>query len=162
MNLLLRYWDAVLVLQNIVVAAESLGLGTVYIGDAPGMHLHERLGLPENVFPAGLVLIGHPDGKRPEKARYRLPMEAIVHRNRYLEPTEDQLEDWHDRYTEMFEKRHEELPDVERERLAADGIENGLQRFCRGVAEYFAGVDAAVLENLRRGGFRVADWDTKE
>ena len=162
MNLLLRYWDAVLVLQNIVVAAESLGLGTVYIGDAPGMHLHERLGLPENVFPAGLVLIGHPDGKRPEKARYRLPMEAVVHRNRYLEPTEDQLEDWHDRYTEMFEKRHEELPDVERERLAADGIENGLQRFCRGVAEYFAGVDAAVLENLRRGGFRVADWGTRE
>jgi len=158
MNLFLRYWDAVLALQNIVVAAESLGLGTVYIGEAPGMDLHEKLGLPKNVFPAGLVLVGHPAQEPPEDPRYRVPLEAVVHTNRYVEPTVEQLESWYGRYGEMFNKQYEGLPEAERASLAGQGVRNGVQHFCHNIANYYRGVDAGVVKNLRRGGFRVAGW----
>ena len=154
-HLLHAHWDA-------IVAAESLGLGTVFIGRAHSMDLHELLGLPENVCPAGLVLIGHPDGKRPEKARYRLPMEAIVHRNRYRRPTQEQLEAWYGRYKEMFDRHYEALSDEEKQRLASEGVETGLQRFCHLEGTFSREADAAVLANLERGGFHVADWGTRE
>jgi len=158
MNLFLRYWDAVLALQNVVVAAESLGLGTVYIGEAPGMDLHEKLDLPANVFPAGLVLIGHPAQEPPKDPRYRVPLDAVVHRNRYVEPTAEQLESWYGRYGEMFGKQFDGLPDDERATLAERGIRNGLQHFCHSIANYHSSVDAGVIENLRRGGFGISDW----
>ena len=158
MNLFLRYWDAVLALQNVVVAAESLGLGTVYIGDAPGMDLHEKLGLPENVLPAGLVLVGHPAQEPPKEPRYRVPLEAVVHRNRYIEPTADQLESWYGRYGETFDERYDGLPEDERAVLTDQGVRNGVQHFCHNVANFYRGVDKGVVENLRRGGFHINDW----
>ena len=157
-HLLHAHWDAILALQNVVVAAESLGLGTVFIGRAHSMDLHELLELPENVCPAGLVLIGRPAGEWPETPRYRLPMEAVVHRNRYRRPTEEQLEAWYDRYKETFDKHYEALSDEEKQQLAAEGVESGLQRFRHLEGTFYREADAAVLTNLERGGFHVADW----
>ena len=160
MNLFLRYWDAVLALQNVVVAAERLGLGTVYIDEAPGMDLHKRLGLPENVFPAGLVLIGHPAEEPPENPRFRLPTEAVVHRSRYREPNDNELEAWYDRHEEMFDRHYEPLSDEEKQRLASEGVDSRLQRFCHVEGTFYREADAAVLTNLEHGGFHVADWGT--
>ena len=122
------------------------------------MDLHELLGLPGNVCPAGLVLIGHPEGDRPEKPRYRLPMEAVVHRNRYRRPTDAQLEAWYGRTKEMFDRHYEALSDEEKRRLASEGVGTGLQRFCHLEGTFYREADPAVLANLERGGFRVAGW----
>ncbi|MGA9231757.1 MULTISPECIES: oxygen-insensitive NADPH nitroreductase [unclassified Exiguobacterium] len=75
--------DAGLAAQNLVVAAESLGYGTVYIGSLrnDARKVSELLELPSHVVPLFGVAVGLPDqqpGKKP-----RLPMEAIFHRNTY-------------------------------------------------------------------------------
>ena len=157
-HLLHVHWDAILALQNVVVAAESLGLGTVYIGRVHMMDLHELLELPENVFPAGLVLIGYPAGERSEKRPYRLPMEAVVHRNRYRVPTDEELEAWYGPYKELFDRQYENLTDEDRQRLAAEGVQSGLQRLSHLEGSFYQEADAATLGNLRRGGFYVDNW----
>lgn len=63
-ELLLSLDDALIAAQNSVVAAESLGVGTCYIGDImENWEFHRDLfKLPEFVFPAALVCYGYPKG----------------------------------------------------------------------------------------------------
>ncbi|MGE6556159.1 oxygen-insensitive NADPH nitroreductase [Exiguobacterium artemiae] len=75
--------DAGLAAQNLVIAAESLGYGTVYIGSLrnDAVKVSELLALPNHVVPLFGVAVGIPDqqpGKKP-----RLPMDAVFHRNTY-------------------------------------------------------------------------------
>lgn len=63
--------DALLAAQNVVVAAESMGLGTVYLGSilADPRPVVKALELPELTFPVLGLLVGHPGpGARPEAA----------------------------------------------------------------------------------------------
>lgn len=70
--------DVLIGAQNLVVAAESLGLGTVYLGsiggDAPA--LIEALKLPLRTFPLVGVLVGHPAQEPALKPR--LPREIAT------------------------------------------------------------------------------------
>jgi len=61
-DLLLAVADAVIAAQNTVVAAESLGIGSCYIGDILEQEekIREVLGLDEYVFPAAFVVYGFP------------------------------------------------------------------------------------------------------
>ena len=62
--------DAALAAQNALVAAESLGLGTVYVG-ALRNHPAEvaaELGLPPNAFAAFGLAVGHPDPAVPPRS----------------------------------------------------------------------------------------------
>jgi FMN reductase (NADPH) len=156
LNFLLAYWDAVIALQNAVIAAESLGLGTVYIGDVARKDLRQMLSLPEDVFPAGLVLIGHP-AQEPE-LRQRLPSEAVVHRNRYQPATEEQMRAWYRRYEEIFERQFANLSDEDRLEQQSAGVVSGIQKLCRDMGEFFESTDALVLANMRRAGFEVETW----
>jgi nitroreductase len=75
--------DAALAAQNAVVAAESLGLGTVYVGAL--RHEPEQvaaeLGLPPGAFaPFGLA-VGYP--ARPSAVKPRLPQSLVLHREQY-------------------------------------------------------------------------------
>jgi len=92
-NFFMGIWDALIALQNVVVAAESLGLGTCYIGSAVEMNIHEIFGAPEFVFPAGMIVLGYPDHS-PELSK-RLPLDAVVHKNQYRLPTDDDLKTWY-------------------------------------------------------------------
>lgn len=56
-NLMIFCWDAVIALHNVVVAAEGLGLGGVYIGIILSQDIQESLSVPEYVFPAGQVTL---------------------------------------------------------------------------------------------------------
>ena len=51
-NFLISYWDAIIALQNITIAAESLGLGTCYIGNFLEADISKIFQTPEYVFPA--------------------------------------------------------------------------------------------------------------
>ncbi|WP_052339716.1 oxygen-insensitive NADPH nitroreductase [Gorillibacterium massiliense] len=82
-NLVAALVDAALAAQNAVVAAESLGLGAVYIG-AIRNHIHavaELLELPELVMPVFGMCLGYPD--QEPILRPRLPLAAVLHENRY-------------------------------------------------------------------------------
>jgi FMN reductase (NADPH) len=75
--------DAALLSQNVALAAESLGLGIVYIG-AIRNHPAEvvaELALPDLVFPITGMCLGYPDEAPETKAR--LPLPAVLHREQY-------------------------------------------------------------------------------
>lgn len=77
--------DAALAAQNALVALESLGLGSVYIGALRNRPLEvaELLGLPPNVLGVFGQVIGYPDPERPADVKPRLPQEVVLHRERY-------------------------------------------------------------------------------
>ncbi|MEU8898664.1 NADPH-dependent oxidoreductase [Nocardia sp. NPDC048505] len=77
--------DAALAAQNAVVAAESLGLGTVYIGalrNHPELVAAE-LNLPQHVFAVFGLVVGHPDPSGPTRIKPRLPQAAVLHHETY-------------------------------------------------------------------------------
>lgn len=84
-SLLLGTIDAALAAQNAVVALESLGLGSVYIGgirnDIEGVS--RELGLPPMVYPVFGLCVGYPSDERPAKVKPRLPQRAVLHHEQY-------------------------------------------------------------------------------
>jgi len=75
--------DALLVAQNVCIAAESEGLGICYLGTTTYLagKIIDLLHLPKGVVPVTTVTIGWPD-EQP-KLVDRLPMEAVVHQETY-------------------------------------------------------------------------------
>lgn len=69
--------DAMIAAQNMVVAAESLGMGTVYLGSIlnDNAKLSELLKLPKYVYPAVGLAVGWPDQEPLLKPR--LPRHVI-------------------------------------------------------------------------------------
>lgn len=83
---LLAVSDATIAAQNAVVAAESLGIGSCYIGDImEHCELHqELLGLPKYVFPAAMLVFGYPTEQQKERTKpERADLRHIVHENTY-------------------------------------------------------------------------------
>ena len=77
--------DAALAAQNLVVAAEALGLGTCYIGalrSKPEV-ISEELGLPPNAMGLFGMCVGYPDVEKLSDIKPRLPQSAIVHSETY-------------------------------------------------------------------------------
>ncbi|CAM2999525.1 oxygen-insensitive NADPH nitroreductase [Paenibacillus sediminis] len=75
--------DTALAAQNAAVAAESLGLGIVYIGGIRNRieEVTRLLELPKHVYPVFGMCVGHPD--QQTMLRPRLPQKAVLHRNKY-------------------------------------------------------------------------------
>jgi hypothetical protein len=77
--------DAALAAQNAVVAAESLGLGTVYIGALRNQPeaVAQVIDLPPRAAVVFGLVVGHPDPALPAAVKPRLPREAILHHDSY-------------------------------------------------------------------------------
>lgn len=75
--------DAGIMAQNCLLAAESMGLGGVYIGGLRNnaADVDKLLDLPNNTAVLFGMCLGHPD-QSPE-IKPRLPMEVIMHENQY-------------------------------------------------------------------------------
>ncbi|SDP79620.1 oxygen-insensitive NADPH nitroreductase [Desulforhopalus singaporensis] len=75
--------DVALVAQNTMLAAESLGLGGVFIGGIRNdpVQLCEILDIPEQVYPVFGLCLGYPSDV-PE-VKPRLPLEVIVKEEKY-------------------------------------------------------------------------------
>jgi nitroreductase len=91
--------DVALMAQNMMVAAESEGLGAVFIGGIRNdpMTVSELLELPDLVYPVFGMCLGWPD-QDPE-VKPRLPVEMILHEDRYHD---ERIADDVDRYDEMM------------------------------------------------------------
>lgn len=92
-ELLLAFSDALIAAQNMVVAAEALGLGSCYIGDIlENYEIHrELLDLPPFAIPAGMLVIGHPTEQSKNRRKPpRVDARHIVYENTYraLDPQE--------------------------------------------------------------------------
>ena len=80
------YWylDCSAATQNVLLAAEALGLGAVWTAAYPYEDridvVRQNTGLPENIVPLCVIPIGYPDG--PQKAKDKFDLQR-VHRNQY-------------------------------------------------------------------------------
>jgi len=151
-NLFIGFWDAIIALHNVVVAAESLGLGTCYMGTVLSVDIQRALGTPEYVFPAGMVWLGYPD-ESPE-LRSRLPLEAVVHRNGYHVPTDDEIRAfYHQKNQEWWDGLSEQSKRAFRER----GITNKAQERTIGhyTEQFIKGESKRILENLEKAKFKL-------
>ena len=93
-DLLLAVSDATIAAQNAVVAAESLGIGSCYIGDIMEQReVHqEMLHLPRYVFPCCMLVFGYPTQQQLERPKpERAAMQHIVHENTYRDMDHDEL-----------------------------------------------------------------------
>ncbi|GIE93007.1 NADPH-dependent oxidoreductase [Paractinoplanes rishiriensis] len=82
---IIGFVDTALAAQNTVLAAESLGLGSVFVG-AIRNHpeaVAAELGLPPHTVAAFGLAVGTPDATEPAGVKPRLPQAAVLHRERF-------------------------------------------------------------------------------
>jgi hypothetical protein len=84
--------DALLVAQNVALAAEAEGLGICYLGTTTYMaeHFINALQLPKFVIPVTAITVGYPDETPP--LTDRLPLEAVVHFEKYNDFTKEDID----------------------------------------------------------------------
>ncbi len=78
------YWfmfDVALAMQNLVLVAESLGLGTVYLGGFDAQKAGEILGIPAGYCVVAMTPLGYPD-EQPE-AKPRKELSEIIFHDRF-------------------------------------------------------------------------------
>lgn len=95
-DLLLAYSDALIAAQNTVVAAESLKIGSCYIGDIIENceDIRKLLKLPEYVMPAAMLVYGYPTNQQKSRTKpARFNKAYIVFENSYqkLSPEEHRM-----------------------------------------------------------------------
>lgn len=93
-DILLAIEDAMIAAQNMVVAAESFGLGSCYIGDIlENAEIHrELLKLDDYVLPISLLVIGYPSpAVETRKKPKRFNREFIVFENTYRRLSSEEI-----------------------------------------------------------------------
>ncbi len=83
--------DAILVSQNVALAAESQGLGICYLGStlANADQIGEILELPQHVVPVVGFSVGYP-AESPD-LRDRLPSDGLIHWERYQDYSDQEI-----------------------------------------------------------------------
>ncbi|WP_078120041.1 oxygen-insensitive NADPH nitroreductase [Thiosocius teredinicola] len=83
--------DVALMAQNVLLAAESMGLGGVFIGGIRNdpQVVVDQLGLPERVAPVFGMCLGWPDQQNEVKPR--MPVDLVLHQDVYRDPSDDEL-----------------------------------------------------------------------
>ena len=65
-------FDVALAMQNLVLAAYSLGLGTVHVGSFDAKKVASLLGVPEGISVVSMTPLGYPDEEPPVRPRKEL------------------------------------------------------------------------------------------
>jgi len=142
----ISFIDTIICAQNICTAADSLGLGSVYIGTILEFFtdIRDMFQLPNGVFPVVLLCLGYP--KVRLLSRKKLDVEVIVHADRYHEIEDQKLIDaFNEKYSglkvEIIEERLETISKVCRkvhgeefakrciDRIKENGYINPVQRY---------------------------------
>lgn len=142
----ISFIDTIICAQNICTAADSLGLGSVYIGTIMEFFsdIRDMFQLPKGVFPVVLLCLGYPKAK--PQPRKKLDIQIIVHTERYHEIEDQELIDaFNEKYpglkVEITEERLQTISEVCREvhgeefakrcvdRIKENGYINPVQRY---------------------------------
>jgi nitroreductase len=105
-DLFLACCDALIAAQNAVVAAESFGIGSCYIGDIIEQYeTHKGLfNLPQYVFPICMLVFGYPTKQQKgQRLTTRFDQKYIVFENGYQQLTPVDFD-------EMFANRESNMP----------------------------------------------------
>lgn len=123
MSFMVAAIDAVLVSQNVALAAESRGLGICYMGStlANCHQIGPILKLPKNVVPVVGFSLGYPD--EDPAPRDRLPLDGLVHHETYQEYSDERiLEVFKERESKGWE-RYMSFPHL-RQMIEESGVKN--------------------------------------
>ncbi|MCX8999673.1 NADPH-dependent oxidoreductase [Rhizobiaceae bacterium BDR2-2] len=144
-SFLLGAIDAALAAQNAVVAGDSLGLGSCYIGGIRNRpeDVARELGLPPETVAVFGLTVGYPDPVVKADVKPRLPQSAVLFHERYGETTKADL-DAYDERLKVFQQR-QTLPQSGWTGPVAKRVENAAA--LKGRAELAA--------TLRRLGFPI-------
>lgn len=84
--------DAILVAENMVNAAESLGMGSCFIGLSPKRikSIFDNYKLPQRVLPVVQLTVGFPDEEPPVRPRY--PLDFFLFENEYPKLDDDTVD----------------------------------------------------------------------
>jgi nitroreductase len=97
--------DVGLMAQNMMLAAESLGLGCVFIGgirNDPAV-VRDLLELPKHVYPAFGMCLGWPDQQTEVKPRF--PVEVVLHQGTYRDSVAEDVFDYDQLMRRYYESR---------------------------------------------------------
>ena len=91
-HFLIAYADVMCAAQTVVILAESLGLGSVYVGTIQYVadEAREYFAMPEYVFPMMLLSLGYP--KTVPRDVPKLALGVVVHRERYEPLSDDEIQ----------------------------------------------------------------------
>ena len=109
--------DALLAAQTFCNAAEEKGLGICFLGTTSynPNEIIDVLHLPELVFPVTAITVGYP--AEDPALQDRLPLQGVVHRDRYSDYTDEEIEDIY-RYKESLEVNKGFVAENHKENLA--------------------------------------------
>ncbi len=91
--LILGIQDTAYAAENMVIAAESMGMGSCYHGWVPFMaeKFKASFELPDRVFPLVGLTVGYPAENPPVRPRY--PLAYTLHEDTYKQPSEELIEE---------------------------------------------------------------------
>lgn len=138
--------DAILVAQNVCVAAENYGLGICYLGTTTynAREIIKVLDLPKLTFPVTTLAIGYPD-EEPGLTD-RIPLKAIIHREKYDNYTVSDLNEFY-AFKENLESSKKFVVENNKENLAQVYTD---VRYKKEDNEFFS---RKILEVLKEQGF---------
>jgi nitroreductase len=104
--------DAALAAQNALVAAESLGLGTCYIGALRNRpeDVAAAAGLPPHATVVFGLVVGHGDPERAPGIKPRLPQSVVLHRESYGLESQREAIARYDETARAFQQDHGQEP----------------------------------------------------
>lgn len=84
--------DAILMAENIVIAAESLGMGSCFLGHPPttARAIKRSYKLPDGVYPIVQLTVGYPAEEEPTRPRY--PLDYFLFEDEYPEFSDEMIE----------------------------------------------------------------------
>ncbi len=108
-DLFLACEDAMCAAQTMVIAAESMGIGSCYIGDIleNDAKIRELLKLPPWGFPIAMLVLGYYPDDFVRKHQPRFDPQYIVFENTYQRLNEDQLNDMFGREESIYNLTHQ-------------------------------------------------------
>jgi nitroreductase len=138
--------DALLVAQNVCVAAENCGLGICYLGTTTynAREIIRVLEMPRLTFPVTTVALGYPE-EIPESTD-RLPLDGVIHYERYTDYTESRIRELY-AYKENLEQMQQFIKENNKETLAQVFTD---VRYKKADNEFFS---VKMTETLKEQGF---------
>lgn len=162
MLLWLAIQDASLVAENVILAADALGLGSVLLGGAPLIadQIAKVFKLPSRVFPVVGLCLGYPDLEHLMETRPRFPLKFIAFEEFYTELSECDVQECMEAMDEgyitqgYYIKQKAKIPLKEgKDTIDYDTYswsEHISRKFCQGFWS-----DESLLTKLKKHGFNL-------
>lgn len=166
--LLFGIQDAALMAENMVMAAESLGLGSCFLGGTPyqAEKIAQQYKLPQRVFPLVQLAMGYPAEEPPPRPRY--PLEFALFEDEYpqfdAETVRNAMRAMDEGYLAQgyYLKLNAQIPlEVDRQETYTFDTYGWTEHISRKAGQWLASPQE-LLEQFAKRGFRIPGYGAGE